>query len=103
MSKDDKKSPPTGGMHLRVDELGRVTIPKQVRDAFGLAPRDIVEATVKDHRLVLTKFYPQDALEPHLDAMRTILEALDGSEVFPFDKAAKLNQMLKDFAKELAE
>jgi transcriptional pleiotropic regulator of transition state genes len=38
-----------------IDELGRLVVPKEIRDNLGIRPRDAVEIYVEDGRIILTK------------------------------------------------
>jgi transcriptional pleiotropic regulator of transition state genes len=48
-----------GGVVRRVDELGRIVIPAEIRRRFGIHERDPLEITVQGDAVVLTR--PQDA------------------------------------------
>ena len=45
----------TSGIVRRIDELGRIVIPIEIRKRFGLAERDPVEISVKGESILLTK------------------------------------------------
>jgi AbrB family transcriptional regulator, transcriptional pleiotropic regulator of transition state genes len=47
-----------GGVVRRVDELGRIVIPVEIRKRFGIAVRDPLEIGVRGDTIVLSK--PQD-------------------------------------------
>lgn len=46
------------GMIRKVDDLGRIVIPAQMRRAMDLESDDEVEIFFEDHKLVLKKFEP---------------------------------------------
>ena len=46
------------GIVRNVDELGRIVIPKEMRNKMGIASSDPVEIFVEDDRIILTKYYP---------------------------------------------
>ena len=46
------------GIVRRVDELGRVVLPIELRRQLGLNERDRVEIRAEEDRLILTKFEP---------------------------------------------
>jgi AbrB family transcriptional regulator, transcriptional pleiotropic regulator of transition state genes len=48
-----------GGVVRRVDELGRIVIPAEIRKRFGIHERDPLEITVQGDAVVLTR--PQNA------------------------------------------
>lgn len=47
------------GIIRKLDELGRVVIPVEMRRMLDLADRDVVEITVEGDRLVLQKHMPR--------------------------------------------
>ena len=46
------------GIVRRVDELGRVVLPIELRRSLGLNEHDRVEIRAEEDRLILTKFEP---------------------------------------------
>ena len=42
-------------MSMKIGERGQVTIPKEIRDQFGLGPETEVEFRIVDSSIVLTK------------------------------------------------
>jgi AbrB family transcriptional regulator, transcriptional pleiotropic regulator of transition state genes len=48
-----------GGVVRRVDELGRIVIPVEIRRRFGIDVRDPLEISVRGESIVLSK--PHDA------------------------------------------
>lgn len=46
------------GIIRRVDELGRVVIPIELRNKFGIAEKDPIEIYVEGSNIVLKKFEP---------------------------------------------
>ncbi len=48
----------TPGMIRKVDELGRIVIPSELRKALEVGPGDAMELYLQEDRLVLKKFAP---------------------------------------------
>lgn len=46
------------GIIRRVDELGRVVIPIELRNKFGIAEKDPIEIYVDDSSIILKKYEP---------------------------------------------
>lgn len=46
------------GIVRKVDELGRVVIPKELRKKFGINEKDGLEIYVEDDKIILTKYEP---------------------------------------------
>lgn len=39
----------------KIDSLGRIVIPSDIRNTLGMSPNDSIEMTIKDNQLILTK------------------------------------------------
>ena len=50
----------TTGIVRRIDELGRIVIPKEVRKRLKIDSGDLVDIYVDDVNVILTKFHPLD-------------------------------------------
>lgn len=46
------------GIVRRIDELGRVVIPKEVRDNFEIMEKDSLEIFVDGEKIILKKYIP---------------------------------------------
>jgi AbrB family transcriptional regulator, transcriptional pleiotropic regulator of transition state genes len=46
------------GMIRKLDELGRIVIPKELRRTFEIAEKDAMEIFVEDDRIILRKYAP---------------------------------------------
>lgn len=46
------------GIIRRVDELGRIVIPIELRDKFGIAEKDPIEIFIDGSNIILRKFEP---------------------------------------------
>lgn len=46
------------GIVRRVDELGRIVIPKELRKKFGIDERDSLEIFVDNNMIILKKYEP---------------------------------------------
>lgn len=49
------------GVTRKVDELGRIVLPKELRTTFGIAEKDPVEIFVEDEKIILQKYKSYDA------------------------------------------
>ena len=50
-----ESSPRAGGVVRRVDELGRIVIPVEIRKRFGIGDRDALEISVQGDAIVLSR------------------------------------------------
>lgn len=48
------------GIVRKLDELGRITLPIELRRTLGVGGRDALEIFVEDDRIILTKYEPTD-------------------------------------------
>lgn len=58
------------GIVRRIDELGRVVIPKEVRRAMKIKEGDPLEIWQDGDKLVLTKYAPKDDRQNAVDTLR---------------------------------
>lgn len=65
------------GIVRRIDELGRVVIPKELRRALKIKEGDPLEIYRDNDKLVLTKYAPADEAQ---DAVETLQEWLKDAE-----------------------
>ena len=48
------------GIVRRLDELGRITLPIELRRTLGVGERDPLEIYVEENRIILEKYEPVD-------------------------------------------
>ena len=46
------------GIVRKVDELGRIALPMEIRKVMGIKEKDAIEIFTDDDRIVLTKYHP---------------------------------------------
>lgn len=46
------------GIVRKVDELGRIVIPKELRKTFSIGEKDALEIFVDGHKIILKKYEP---------------------------------------------
>lgn len=47
------------GIVRKIDELGRVVVPKELRTTLGISEKDPLEIFVEEDRIILKKYKPQ--------------------------------------------
>lgn len=67
------------GMVRRVDELGRIVLPSEIRQSMGIEPKDSLEIFTAEGQIVLQKYLPacifcDSADNVHLYAGKKICE-----------------------------
>lgn len=71
------------GMIRRIDELGRIVIPKEIRKTLKLNMGDIVEIYVEDNKIMLKRFSTMLGLEEDLfNIAKVINETTNASILF---------------------
>ena len=50
----------TTGIVRRLDDLGRITLPIELRRSLGIVDRDSLEIVVEGDKIILTKFQNED-------------------------------------------
>lgn len=57
------------GIVRPVDELGRVTLPKSLRNHFDLKEKDFIEIFVDNQHIILRKYQPADIFTGEMDEL----------------------------------
>lgn len=52
-----RKDMKTTGVVREIDTLGRIVIPKEMRETVGIEPRDALEISLEGSRIVMTKHF----------------------------------------------
>ena len=88
------------GIVRRLDDLGRIVIPKEIRQQCGLAYGDPLEFDVEDGRIVLTPYRPhaEDKILSELEILADWYESIDDHK-----HAETLRKMKKDLQKKYSE
>jgi AbrB family transcriptional regulator, transcriptional pleiotropic regulator of transition state genes len=62
----------TVGTARRIDQLGRVVIPAELRKVYGVRTGDLLDIRVEEGRLVLSKIEPECAICGGADNLRQL-------------------------------
>lgn len=62
------------GIVRRLDDLGRLVIPKEIRKQYRLKEGDSIEFFIENDRIVIQKF---DVLSKHMEEINLMVEALE--------------------------
>ena len=78
------------GVVRRIDELGRVVIPKEIRRAYGLEEGDPLEIFTSEEGII---FHPYD-----VDAKQTLRTAINQIDRFGdgYEESERLRKLLKE-------
>lgn len=61
------------GIIRRVDDLGRIVIPKEIRRILGITEGTPMELFVDGNKVVLQKYYNGDSIKSKLDELQAIV------------------------------
>lgn len=86
----------TTGIVRRLDDLGRVVIPKEIRRRCGLADGDPLEIGVEDDHITLTPYrpYAEDQISAQLEVLADWYESIED-----YRHAEVLRKMRKELEK----
>lgn len=74
------------GVIRRIDSLGRIVIPKEIRKLFDLGNGDLASIKIENERITLEKYRPLEFADKFLSSTASNLSAATGRSVFIFDK-----------------
>ncbi|AHN20286.1 transition state regulator Abh [Lysinibacillus varians] len=79
------------GIVRKVDELGRVVIPKELRRTLGIAEKDALEIYVDDDKIILKKYLPNGEKEDVISSLVKMAESAKNPNVIDvIERAIKL-------------
>lgn len=62
------------GIVRRMDELGRIVIPMEIRKIYGINDRDPLEIFTDDERhIIIKKYEPLPEISGHIDILRELI------------------------------
>ena len=62
------------GIVRKIDELGRIVIPKEIRNVLGIHSNDDLEIFIDDMKIVLTKYEKSDNI---LNYSNNVVQIID--------------------------
>lgn len=83
------------GIIRRVDDLGRLVIPKELRNIFGLAEGTPVEFYVEDEKIIIQKYAP-NKISDKIDELINLI--YDKIEDVGLEECVALENELKEIA-----
>ncbi|MFQ3546556.1 AbrB/MazE/SpoVT family DNA-binding domain-containing protein [Halobacillus rhizosphaerae] len=84
------------GIVRKVDELGRVVIPIELRRTLGINEKDALEIYVDDDRIVLKKYKPNMTCHVTGEVSDENMKLANGNLVLSKEGAQKLLQEIQD-------
>ncbi|MET3576214.1 AbrB/MazE/SpoVT family DNA-binding domain-containing protein [Bhargavaea ullalensis] len=84
------------GIVRKVDELGRVVIPIELRRTLGIKEKDALEIYVDDEKIILKKYMPNMTCAITGDVSDDNLRLIDGKLILSEDGAEQLIQEIQE-------
>ena len=84
------------GIVRRMDELGRIVIPKEIRKRMAIDNGDLVDIFVGDKKIILTKYHPLSELSTALDYFVDALKDVYSYNYLLIDKELVISSSLKE-------
>lgn len=84
------------GIVRKVDELGRVVIPIELRRTLGIAEKDSLEIYVDDDQIILKKFKPQMTCQITGEVSEDNIQLAGGKLVLSREGAEKILKEIQD-------
>lgn len=78
------------GIVRKIDELGRVVLPIELRRTLGIEVKDAIEVFVDDGRIVLQKYAPNVEKEEVISALEKLKVTAKSDEKEVLQRAIKL-------------
>lgn len=89
------------GIIRRVDDLGRIVIPKEVRRQLNIAEGTPMELYMEGNKVIFQKYFPGTDLAKSVDDLRAAF--LETEEHFDFEIATKIKDHIKGLMEILKE
>jgi len=84
------------GIVRKVDELGRVVIPIELRRTLGIEQKDALEIYVDDDKIILKKYMPNMTCSITGEVSDNNLQLIDGKLILSPDGARQLIQEIEE-------
>lgn len=82
------------GIVRRIDDLGRIVIPKEIRRIYGFADSCPIEIFTKDDGIVLKRYKTDDEIMISVNALS---EAVDGSvDDLDYEKVREIRKHIRE-------
>lgn len=78
------------GIVRKVDDLGRIVIPMELRRTLGIEERDPLEIFVDGSQIILKKYQPIVEKEEVVDGLEKLKEVVESTDKDVLERAIKL-------------
>ncbi|MGG0587656.1 AbrB/MazE/SpoVT family DNA-binding domain-containing protein [Priestia megaterium] len=84
------------GIVRKVDELGRVVIPIELRRTLGIAEKDVLEIYVDEERIILKKYKPNMTCQVTGEVSDDNIQLASGKLILSREGAEQIMKELQD-------
>ena len=74
------------GITRRIDDLGRIVIPKEIRKNLKIKENEVLEIFINNDEIILKKFSPFNDLEKVLSDYIKVINDMTGNDVIITDR-----------------
>ncbi|SDJ33114.1 AbrB/MazE/SpoVT family DNA-binding domain-containing protein [Natribacillus halophilus] len=85
------------GVVRKVDELGRVVIPKELRYTMDIAERDAMEVYVDEDQIILKKYQPNNMCQVTGEVSNNNLSLANGKIILSPEGAEEIIDQLQEY------
>lgn len=88
------------GLTRRIDDLGRIVIPKEIRESLNIKDGDLLDIGTQGHEITIRKHYPLDNVDDYFDDLKVFLSLAAANSGVSEEKCKKLDDKiyeLKEF------
>ena len=85
------------GVVRKVDELGRVVLPKELRYTMDIAERDAMEVYVDEDQIILKKYQPNNMCQVTGEVSNSNLTLANGKIILSPDGAEEIIGQLQEY------
>lgn len=83
------------GIVRKVDELGRVVIPIELRRTLGIGEKDALEIFIDDNQIILQKYQPETEKQEVIKALEALVSKDGVSHLEAADTIARAIKLIK--------
>jgi AbrB family looped-hinge helix DNA binding protein len=84
------------GLTRRIDNLGRIVIPKEIRKSLNISEGDNLEIGVDGKEITLRKYYPYDSVDNYIYDFACYMRAASKQAEIPPEQVEQLEQAIDD-------
>ena len=89
------------GIIRRVDDLGRIVIPKELRRKFNITEGTPMEYFLSNDGLTLKVYHTESQIKEQVNQL--LIQIEEDASVLGYEKVGKLRKLLKDVKEELSD